>query len=438
MVRKRQMMPACSVSRSVNLDQNPATAQEFMGVIKSDIYRLLKNPALDRTSIYGSAGRNDILSYEAFLTAQREIGSWEGYSPTPLRELPRLAEALGVRQILFKDEGSRFGLGSFKALGGAYAVFRLLQKEIRARTGHDVSASDLVSGKLADVTSGITVTCATDGNHGRSVAWGARTFGCRCIIYVHAMVSNTRRQAIADYGAEIRIVQGNYDDSVRQASANAAEQGWHVVSDTSYEGYFEVPRDVMQGYSVMVDEALTQSVLKPTHAFVQGGVGGLAAAVCAHLWQRHGTERPTFVVVEPEKASCLYLSAAAGHPVAVHGALDTIMAGLACGEVSLQAWQILRPGADAFMTVSDEAAAETMRLLARPLPGDMPIVAGESAVAGLAAFAIAAASATARSALGIGPDSVILLFGTEGATDPVVYRQIVGLAAADIAAAAQA
>jgi diaminopropionate ammonia-lyase len=252
------------------------------------------------------------------------------------------------------------------------------------------------------------------------------------------MVSDIRRQAIADYGAEIRTVQGNYDDSVRQASADAAGQGWHVVSDTSYEGYFEVPRDVMQGYSVMVDEALTQSVLKPTHAFVQGGVGGLAAAVCAHLWQRHGTERPTFVVVEPEKASCLYLSAAAGHPVAVHGALDTIMAGLACGEVSLQAWRILRPGADAFMTVSDEAAAETMRLLARPLPGDMAIVAGESAVAGLAAFAIAAASDTARSALGIGPDSVILLFGTEGATDPVVYRQIVGLAAADMAAAAQA
>jgi diaminopropionate ammonia-lyase len=412
--------------------------QEFMSVIKSDIYRLLKNPAVDRASIYDGAGRNDILSYAAFLTAQREIASWEGYSPTPLRELPHLAETLGVRQILFKDEGGRFGLGSFKALGGAYAVFRLLQKEVRTRTGHEVNASDLVSGKLADVTSGITVTCATDGNHGRSVAWGAKTFGCRCMIYVHAMVSDARRQAIADYGAQIRTVRGNYDDSVRQASADAAGQGWHVVSDTSYEEYFEVPRDVMQGHSVMADEALEQSVLKPTHAFVQGGVGGLAAAVCSHLWQRHGTERPTFVVVEPEKASCLYLSAAAGRPVAVHGALDTIMAGLACGEVSLLAWRILRLGADAFMTVSDEAAAETMRLLAKPLSGDIPIVAGESAVAGLAALAIAAGSDSARSALEIGPDSVVLLFGTEGATDPVVYRQIVGLAAVDVAAAARA
>lgn len=406
-----------------------------MSVIESQIHHLLLNHAADRIAAYDGDGRNDILSQAAFLVAQREISSWDGYQPTPLRELPHLAKALGVKLVLFKDEGGRFGLGSFKALGGAYAVFRLLQKQVRTRTGRDARAATFLSGELRDLTAGLTVTCATDGNHGRSVAWGAQKFGCRCVIYVHATVSDARCQAIANYGADIIKVNGNYDDSVRQASIDAAERGWHVVSDTSYDGYVDVPRDVMQGYSVMADEALRQSALKPTHVFVQGGVGGLAAAICSHLWQRFGSDRPTYVVVEPDEADCLYQSAQAGHPVAVHGALDTIMAGLACGEVSLLAWQILHPGADAFMTITDEAAAQTMRLLAAPLTGDRPIVAGESAVAGLAGLAIAAADEASRIRLKLGPDSVIMLFGTEGATDPTVYQTIVGRSAQDVAAA---
>jgi diaminopropionate ammonia-lyase len=397
-----------------------------MSVIKSSAFQLLSNPRLDRSVAYDSEGRTDILSDKAFQVAKREIMSWPGYSETPLRKLPKLARALGVKQIIYKDEGERFGLGSFKALGGAYAVFRLLQQELKQQKGVGVHSKDLVSKLFSETTSEITVTCATDGNHGRSVAWGAQKFGCRCVIYVHAGVSEARCRAIAAYGAEVRRISGNYDDAVRQAASDAAKHGWNVVSDTSYEGYLNVPRDVMQGYSIMVDEALVQSQEKPTHVFVQGGVGGLAAAVCSHLWQHYGEQRPKNIVVEPDKADCLYRSAVAGKPTVVHGALDTIMAGLACGEVSLLAWKILQPGADAFMTVTDDAAAEAMRILADARFGDEPVVAGESAVAGLAGFALAASDAVSRASLSLGPDSVVLLFGTEGATDPEVYQQIVG------------
>jgi len=186
----------------------------------------------------------------------------------------------------------------------------------------------------------------------------------------------------------------------------------------------------------MVEEALGQSPAKPTHVFVQGGVGGLAAAVCSHLWQRYGAQRPKYIVVEPDKADCLYRSAVAGKPTVVHGALDTIMAGLACGEVSLLAWKILEPGTDAFMTITDEAAAEAMRILADARFGDEPVVAGESAVAGLAGLVLAASDAASRASLALGPDSVVLLFGTEGATDPEVYQRIVGRSADVVKAAA--
>jgi diaminopropionate ammonia-lyase len=249
------------------------------------------------------------------------------------------------------------------------------------------------------------------------------------VIYVHAAVSEGRCRAIEAYGAEVRRVAGTYDDAVRQAAADAAAQGWQVVSDTSYEGYVDVPRDVMQGYSLMVEEALShlpEGVL-PTHVFVQGGVGGLAAGVCSYLWERFEAGRPRFVVVEPVTADCLFRSGQAGRPVAAEGGLETIMAGLACGEVSLLAWDILSVGADAFMTIDDAAAASVMRMLA-----DDGIVAGESAVAGLAGFLLAAGDSDARARLGLDASSVVLVFGTEGATDPAVYREIVGRAAEDV------
>src|SRR5215831_18941424 len=177
-------------------------------------------------------------------------------SQQPLHPLPKLAARADVDAILYKNEAERFGLGSFKALGGAYAVFKLLRTAIRKQKNVAATTRDLTSGRYADDTSRITVTCATDGNHGRSVAWGARTFGCQCVIYIPESVSEGRCQAIAAYGAEIRRFAGTYDDGVRRAASDAAVQGWTVVSDTAYEGYTDVPRDVMQGYSLMVEEAV--------------------------------------------------------------------------------------------------------------------------------------------------------------------------------------
>ena len=245
--------------------------------------RSFANPRATRNAPYAGDGRAAVLSLAALACAKREIMAWPGYKPTPLHPLPKLAARAGIEAIFYKDEAERFGLGSFKALGGAYAVFKLLRKSIREQKNVSASSLDLTSGRYADVTSRITVTCATDGNHGRSVAWGARTFGCRCVIYIPETVSVGRCQAIAAYGAEIRRFAGTYDDGVRRAAADAAARGWMVVSDTAYEGYTDIPRDVMQGYSLMVEEALRQTSAPPSHVFVQGGVGGLAAR-CAHIF----------------------------------------------------------------------------------------------------------------------------------------------------------
>ncbi len=393
--------------------------------------RLLHNSLVDRGRAYGG-GERAVLSEEKFEQARREVVAWPGYAETPLVRLPGLAAEAGVADILYKDEAGRFGLGSFKALGGAYAVFRLLADRVAEKTGGAApDAAALAGGDYRDITSAVTVCCATDGNHGRSVAWGARTFGCRATIYIHETVSDARRDAIAGFGAEVVRTPGNYDDSVRQAAADAAENGWHVVSDTSYDGYMDVPRDVMQGYTVMTEEAIRQlpGGRPPTHIFVQGGVGGLAAAVLAPFWQRYGADRPRFLVVEPERAACLYDSAEAGRPVAADGDLDTVMAGLACGEVSLLAWQILAPGADDFMTVTDDAALDVMRLLADGTGGNAGLVAGESAVAGLAGALAALARPEFAERLALGRDSRILVFGTEGDTDPALYKSIVGRSA---------
>jgi len=397
-------------------------------LLPSRSLRVFHNPRADQDRAYGPSERA-ILSRAAFADAYAEISAWPGYAPTPLRSLKGLAQAAGIDRLWYKDESARFALGSFKALGGAYAVLRLLAREVSARApGVPVSALDLVVGRYGKITRALTVTTATDGNHGRSVAWGAQVFGCRCVIYVPAKCSIGRQRAIEEYGAKVVRVDGTYDDAVRQAAADAAAQGWFVVSDTSYTGYMDIPRDVMQGYAVMVEEAISQlpASERPTHVFVQGGVGALPAAVCGHLWETWGRQRPRFVVVEPHRADCLFRSAAAGRPTAAEGELETVMAGLACGEPSLLAWAILERGADDFLTIDDEAAVATMRLLAEGTGGDRPLVAGESGVAGLAALLSAAGDPETRAALGLAPDARVLVFGTEGATDPQVYEELVG------------
>ncbi len=365
----------------------------------------------------------EITSLEKARLAFGEISRWPGYQSTPLYRLESLARDIGVQGIYYKDEAQRFNLKSFKALGGAYAVARQLQSRIHQATGENAQVEDLLNHTYNSTTQDIVISCATDGNHGRSVAWGCQMFGCRCVIYIHRDVSAGRQQAMEAFGAEVIRIKGNYDDSVKQADMDAQTHDRIIVSDTSYPGHMDIPRDVALGYTVMLAEAVEQMQGSiPTHVFIQGGVGGLAAAVCAYFWELWGTERPRFIVVEPEQANCLQQSAAAGKPVVVEGDLETLMAGLACGEVSVLAWEILKPGVNDFMTVSEDAVAPCMRLLAN---NDPRIEAGESAVAGIAALIAASDDDAMSTTLGLDESSAIFIIGTEGATDPELYQKLV-------------
>lgn len=366
----------------------------------------LLNPKLDRISGY-SAEMQAVLSLARAREAHTTIKGWAGYAPTPLVSLPALTARSGIAELLYKDEGKRFELKSFKGLGGAYAVDRLV-----AERGKD----------------GLVVTCATDGNHGRAVAWGARRAGVKAIIYVHEGVSEGRADAIRALGATVIREGFNYDASVRASAEAAKKNGWQIVSDTSWPGYETVPRDVMQGYAVLGIESWAQGA-NPTHIFVQGGVGGIAAAILSYTWESFGTKRPKLIVVEPENAACLIESARAGKLTIVTGDLETIIAGLACGEPSVLAWKLLDTGADAFMTVSDGDAVAAMRDLA-----GQKVVGGESGVAGLAGLFKAAGNGDMRRALGLDATSRVLCFGTEGATDPKLYRDLVGRSAEDVLA----
>ena len=375
------------------------------------------------------------LGPEQFAAALREISSWPGYQPTPLHHLTSLAGELGFADIAYKDEAGRFGLGSFKALGGAYAVLRCLDRALReAGITKPVTAADLTSGLYRDIVSAITVASATDGNHGRSVAWGARLFGCRAVIFVHANVSDARRQAIEAYGARVEQVAGNYDDSVRHTFEVAAREGWFVVQDTATANYRAVPADITSGYGVIASEVIDQIDRPPTHVIVQAGVGGIASAVCARFWQVWGPARPAFIALEPTNAACVAASLAAGHRVDLTGDTDTIMAGLACGEVSELAWDVLATGADAAVILDDSWAAVGMRRLANPVGTDPAIVGGECSGGAVGALIALSRQPGLAARLGLDPTSRILLIGTEGATDPTIYREIVGRAPADVAA----
>lgn len=384
-------------------------------------YQLYANPRRSR-----GLARPSPLTPAAFDAAQREIGSWPQYRATPLVALDKLAHELKVEAIWYKDEAHRFGLQSFKALGGAYAVLRVLQDLVAERTGSVPTSAQLRSGACRAVTEGVTVTTATDGNHGRAVAWGAQQFHCRCVIFVPRACSTYRAQAIAAFGAEVIRHGGDYDATVARCTETARERGWSIVSDTSWEGYEQIPALVMQGYGVMMREVASQlsQVRVPTHLFVQAGVGGLAAAVCASASQLWGVSCPRLIVVEPSGAACLYASALAGTPTPAAGEVHTIMAGLDCGRVSPLAWDILVDGADFFMTVPDSVVPDCMRLLACAASSHVSIVAGESAVAGLAALLHSARDPGVRLQLGLQADSSILLLGTEGATDPQLYERL--------------
>jgi diaminopropionate ammonia-lyase len=368
------------------------------------------------------------LIIEDHVLAMHEVSSWPGYRATPLWSLTAIAKAAGIGCLWYKDEGARFTLKSFKALGGSYAIVRLLQSVVAQKTGCVPTSDELRKGSHAGITREITVTTATDGNHGRAVAWAAQMFGCQCVIYVPKACTPWREHAIAAYGANVVRTNLGYDETSLLCAREAKESNRLVVCDSSWPGYTEIPTQIMNGYTVMAEEILQQ--LPPdqplTHVFVQGGVGALAGAISAHFTNRVGTMSPAVIVVEPEGAACLYASARAGKAVAAPEPVHTIMAGLECGEVSTVAWEILRHQTIAFATVPDAVVAPTMCLLATPIDSDPKIVAGESAVAGLAALLMSSDDKALRESLRLDSSSRVLVIGSEGNTDPGIYDGIVG------------
>jgi diaminopropionate ammonia-lyase len=404
------------------------------GAVAGDRTTVLANRFQEPTLKYGPA-QAAILDRESVQAAQRVMSTWPGYGATPLIARPALAQAAGIAELWCKDEGQRFGLGSFKALGGAYAVYRHLSDAIAARTGTTPKATDLLADKHRAMAAEITVTSATDGNHGRSVAWGAQLFGCPCVIYMHKGVTAARVQAIERFGARVERVDGTYDDSVRVCAADAAKLGRQVISDTAYQGYTDVPCQVMQGYGLIANEIMAQRPAdwRPTHIFLQAGCGGFAAAVYGRLWEEWGTARPRLVLVEPTAADCVFRSCAAGNLRVTPGDLETVIGGLACGEVSLVAWPILKPAAFACMTIEDAWAVEAMRRLAST-GKDQPIVAGEAGASGVAGLLAACSREETRALLGLDAASRVVTVISEGATDSQLYKELVGRAPAEVLA----
>jgi diaminopropionate ammonia-lyase len=371
-----------------------------------------------------------ILSVESAEQSRQWLKNWKllSSSATPLWDLPDAAARLGVARLSIKDESVRSPLGSFKALGAPIALVRLI---LRLWPEHDLDPKGLIEGRYKAMLTNLVVISATDGNHGKALAAAAQTLGCNCVIVLHANVSAEREQAIAAYGAQIIRVRGNYDGSVEEAARLAKENGWHVVSDTSYEGYEAIPRDVMQGYGAIAAEIVEQSESHAdesafTHVFLQGGVGGLAAGVASYLWQIHGSKRPRFVVVEPRQADCLYQSALQGRAAKATGSVDSVMAGLACGEASPLAWKILERCIDDFMTISDEDAIGAMGRLAAGTGADIPLVIGESGAAGYAGVEVVMRDSQLAHTIGLNGQSRVLVISTEGATAPSVYSECVG------------
>ena len=363
------------------------------------------------------------------------LSSWRGiHRPaTPLYDLPDAAARCQVGRLCLKDESVRSPLGSFKALGAPIALVRQI-----LRLHPDFEPAAILTGQYAEALRGYTVISATDGNHGRGLAAAAQDAGCRCVIVLHAHVSPEREQAIAAYGADIVRIAGNYDESVQEAARFAAAHGWQVIADTSYDGYEDIPRDVMQGYGAIAEEIVEQTSAQRgragafTHVFLQGGVGGMAAGLASYFWEYHGPQRPCVISVEPAQADCLLQSAIQGRPAKATGTVDSVMAGLACGETSPLAWRFLQPCVDVFMTIEDEQAIEAMRALAQGSERDTPIVAGESGVAGLAALEWLRSDPQRSEQVGLTAESRVLIISTEGATAPREYTRLVGQSAEQV------
>lgn len=385
-----------------------------------------RNKYIEKTDI-------TFISDELISKVRKFHKSFPEYKVTPLHKLDNLAKYLGVESIFLKDESYRFGLNAFKVLGGAYAIGKFLAE----RLGLDImemSFEKLRTRKVKERLGNITFVTATDGNHGRGIAWAANQLGQKSVVYMPKGSSPIRLENIKKEGAEATIIDGNYDDAVRLADKMAKEHGWVVIQDTAWEGYEDIPTWIMQGYGTLIHESIEQleefALNKPTHVFLQAGVGSFAAAVQGYLASKFGEERPITIIVEPNDAACIYKSAKIndGKPHIVTGNMPTIMAGLACGEPNIIGWEILRDYSDGYLSCPDYVSARGMRILASPLKGDNQIISGESGAVGVGAISLIMERdcyKELREKLGLNKDSKILLISTEGDTDPDKYKDIV-------------
>ena len=374
-----------------------------------------------------TANEQAIIPVDAVLDVTKTLGLCPKHSVTPLHILDGLAQSVGVATIMLKEESGRFGLGSFKALGAPYALAQALYR----RLGDPALLHAQIGKGALGGAPRLTTCCASDGNHGKALAFAAQHFGLDCVVFVHSGVSVARQNAIRDLGARVEVVDGNYDDSVDVAVTAANANDWLLIADTSADINDSAPCDVMRGYTVLITEAMAQAGWAKmgdpspwTHVFVQAGVGGLAAAVASVLTQTLGADRPKLIVVEPEEATCVLAAFEAGEPVRLKGDLESLMGMLSCGEISAAAWPILSRRYDYAMAIDDAAAIAAMRRVANPVGSDPTCIIGESGVAGIAGLIAACGNAEWRETLSLDNSSRILVIGTEGPTDPEQYRAI--------------
>jgi len=333
--------------------------------------------------------------------AVQSISKWETYAPTPLHKLNKLNEELGFKEIYYKDEDKRFNLKSFKALGGAFAV-----------------------DKIANEKGNIIVSTATAGNHGRSVAWGAKRLGLKCKIFISEFVSEARAEAMIKLGAEVIKVKGNYDASLKECIKQSKKNNWEIVQDVSWEGYKNVPKLIMAGYTIMVKEIMDQNKKDPfTHVFLQAGVGGMAAAIIAGF-AKYSKNIPKFIIIEPENANCVFKSLENNEATSVDIINETIMGGMSCGDVSTVAWEILKDSSNYSLTITDDEISTVVALLAKAKLSNEKIIAGECAVPGIIALIGLFKNKKYLNKLTLNSKSKVLLFGCEGLTDEVMYKKL--------------
>ena len=354
------------------------------------------NFSFDKKKILKSLSEKDIDD------AYSSISAWDGYTPTPLIELNKLSKELNLNKIFYKDESKRFDLKSFKALGGAYAVE-----------------------KVSKGNKDIIVATATAGNHGRSVAWGARRLGLRCKIFISEFVSEARGQAMADLGADVIKVKGNYENSLIECIKQSTNNNWHIVQDVAWKDYMIVPKLTMAGYTVMMKEIVDQiNENKISHVFLQAGVGGMAGAMIAGI-ARYLKNVPITIVVEPDSAACVLESIKSGKIEKIDIKRESLMGGMSCGEVSLVPWEILKNSVKYCISLPDDEIAKTMKLLGNASFSDQKIVAGENSAPGVISLIASCEDEKIKEKLGFNKDSNILLIGCEGDTDQEMYQKLI-------------